>query len=98
MNLRQLIEDVNEKNLTKDQLEKYHSDVIYVGNLMELEIAEIEKEGALFLDSSKEPTDIAKKRKWKATEKGQREIELRRYLRVVQKLLSSLKSRLYNFY
>lgn len=98
MTLKELITAVNEKSLSKDQLEQYHTDIINVGSLMELELADIEKESALFIENCPEQTDIAKKRKWKATEKGQREIELKRYIRVISKLTQSVKTRLYNIY
>lgn len=46
----------------------------------------------------KDKTDIEIKRKWRATEKGQRQIELSHYLKVTPKLLQSCKTRLYSLY
>jgi hypothetical protein len=92
---RELIEAVNEKNLDKDQLEQYHTEICHVTALMEIELADVEKAGALFLDSSSELTDVAKKRKWRITDQGQREIVLKRYVRAGDKMRSSLKSRIY---
>lgn len=101
--LTQLIEAVKEEGLNKDQLEQYHTEITYLDNLMRMEIVPIEKEEALFLDSfptvnNKELSNVAKKTQWKATEKGQRQIELNHYLKVTPKLLQSIKTRLYTIY
>lgn len=108
--LTQLIEAVKEEGLSKDQLEQYHTEITYLDNLMRMEIAPLEKEEALFFGKCKEnplqtnngqiveESDVSIKRKWRATEKGQRQIELNHYLRVTPKLLQSIKTRLYNIY
>lgn len=107
--LESLIEAVKEEGLTKTQLESYHTSITYLDNLFRLEIAPIEKEEALFFSRNKEVwkvvgpaplfdrlrTDIEIKRMWKATEEGQRQIELSHYLKVTPKLLQSIKTRLY---
>lgn len=100
--LSQLIEEVKEEGLTKDQLEQYHTEIVHLDNLMRMEIAPIEKEEALFMGDEdvfkREFSVAAKKTAWKATEKGQRQIELNHYLKVTPKLLQSLRTRLYNIY
>lgn len=100
--LQQLIEAVKEEGLTKDQLEQYHTEITYLDNLMRMEIAPIEKDEALYFAGRKnqfpEESDVSIKRIWKASEKGQRQIELNHYLRVTPKLLQSLKTRLYSQY
>ena len=97
--LKDLIVSVKEKNLSKDQLEGYRDQLSGLYAEMQLEMAEIEKEEALFLDSKEEKQSVAEiKIKWKATEKGQREIMLKRYCLATKELLNSLKSRLYSIY
>lgn len=107
--LRSIIEKVNEKNLTKDQLEQYHSDIVKVYALFHEEIAEIRKVKALyFMDNRYSATaagtappkrsDKETERMWQVTEKGQREIELSHWLKATEKLLGSLKNRLYSVY
>lgn len=123
--IRDLIEKVNEKNLTKDQLEAYHSDIVHVYGLFQEEIADIRKTKAVyFMDekydydgepkalpgnggnggSGRESKYIIKRsdkdieRMWAITEKGQREIEVSHWIKAVEKLLSSLKVRMYNVY
>lgn len=123
MKLEELIVAVKEEGLTKDQLEKYHTEITYLDNLMRMEIAPLEKEEALFFAEqkpmqkisdkdvfdidkdvfdtwvkTKEKTDIEIKRAWRATEKGQRQIELSHYLKVTPKLLQSIRTRLYAIY
>ena len=101
--LTELIEKVREENLTKQQLEDYHTEITYLDNLLRLEIAPLEKDEALFMNGFGDNPPIDKsvaqrKVMWKATEKGQRQIELSHYLKITPKLLQSLKTRLYSIY
>lgn len=110
MTLKELILAVKEEGLNKDQLEQYHTEITYLDNVMRMEIAPLEKEEALFFGKCKEhplqtnqgqiveESDISIKRKWKATEKGQRQIELSHYLKITPKLLQSIRTRLYSIY
>lgn len=98
MKLKELIESVREKSLTKDQLENYRDDLSGLFAQMMIEMAEIQKEKAMFIENHDAPTDIAKKRKWAVTPKGQREIELKAYSSATKEMLTSLRNRLFNFY
>lgn len=98
MKLRDLITAVKEKNLSKDQLEGYRDALSNLSAQMFLEMADLEKEEALFLDGSEETTEAAKNRKWAASARGQRQIELKNFIRATDKILASLKSRLYSLY
>lgn len=97
MKLRELIVAVKEKQLTKDQLEDYRDDLAGIFAQMKIEYSELEKEEALYLNDT-EGSEASRKRMWRATPKGQRMIELKRYCEAVTKLLDSLKSRLYSIY
>jgi hypothetical protein len=61
-------------------------------------MADLEKAEALYFIGSELPSDVAKKRAWNATTSGQRLIELKHYSKGAEKVLSSLKSRLYSVY
>ena len=104
MKLQELIVKVKEKNLTKDQLEEYRNDMSEIFAQMQLEMADLEKEEALFMDiytinkRGNEASGVDKKIAWKATEAGQRLIVLKRYALATKELLNSLKSRLYSIY
>lgn len=99
MKLSELIIAVKEKNLSKDQLEDYRDQMSNLFAQMQFELAEIEKEGALFMENfSPDITAVARKTAWKATKSGQREIELKRYCLATKEMLNSLKSRLYSIY
>lgn len=98
MTIIELIQKVKDQNLTKDQLEHYRDDLAGVTAQMYLETATLEKSMAIYLDTSEEVTDAAKKRKFNVTPEGQRLLELKSYIRSATIMLSSLKSRLYNFY
>jgi hypothetical protein len=98
MTLREIFEAVKEKNLTKTDLENYRDELSSLFASIHLEMAECEKEEALFIMESKLGSDVAKKRVWNATPKGQRLIELKHYSKGAEKVLSSLKSRLYSIF
>jgi len=95
--LKDLIVSVKEQNLSKDQLEAYRDQLSGLYAEMQMEMADLEKEEALFtgkLDGSA----ISRKIAWKITESGLRLIMLKRYCLATKELLNSLKSRLYSFY
>ena len=98
MKLIELFKAVKERNLTKDQLEEYRDDLSSLYAEMQLELAEIRKLKALYFIEKRAKTDRETERNWQGSEKGLREIELAHYLKGTEKILSSLKSRLYNVY
>lgn len=98
MKLVQLFKEVQEKNLSKQQLEDYHADLSSLFADMHLEMAELEKAEAVYLDESEEKTVAGASRRWNAGEKGQRQIDLKHKIRATEKILSSLRSRLYSVY
>jgi len=96
MKLITLITSVKEKNLSKEQLESYGDQMSELFAEMMLEMAELEKEEALFMDSKQEKQSVAEiKVKWKATPGGQRLIMLKRYCLATKEMILSLKSRVY---
>lgn len=99
MELKTLITSVREKNLSKEQLESYADELSNLFAQMTLEIAELEKEEAMFMaqeeEKGKELSVAQKKINWKATKSGQRLIVLKRYLVATKELINSLKSRTY---
>lgn len=99
MTLQELIISVKEKNLSKDQLENYRDELSGLFAQMQLEMADLEKAEAIYLENWEEQmTAVARKNKWKATQQGQRLIVLKRYCLATKEMLNSLKSRLYSIY
>ena len=100
MKLLELFQAVKEEHLSKDALEKYRDQLSSLYADMQVEMADIEKTEALYFYSKTSPevTDVSIKRAWRATESGQRQILLNRYLKGTEKILSSLKSRLYSLF
>ena len=94
MELKTLILAVKEKNLSKEQLESYSDELSNLYAMMTLEVADLEKEEALFLEKT-DATVARAKVLWKATPSGQRLIVLKRYLLATKEMLNSLKSRTY---
>lgn len=92
---------VKEEKMDKYQLEAYRDQLSSLFGELNIELAEIEKAKAIYFDEKKtlDPTatDISIKRKWQASDKGLREIVLKRYIIATKELLSSLRNRLYNF-
>ena len=97
--LKDLIIAVKEKTLSKDQLENYRNDMSQVFAEMQIEMAELEKEEALFMNEKFLLDSVAERKvRWKGTPSGQRLIVLKRYSLATKELLNSLKSRLYSIY
>lgn len=97
MNLRDLLETVKDEKLPLVLIEKYRDEMVHLHSAMQLELADIEKAEAIYFDTESVPgvSDVSIKRHWKATEKGQRQILLNRYIKVIVKEIDSLKSRVY---
>jgi len=93
--LEKLIQDVKEQNLTKSQLEEYHSLLTGLYASMMLEMASLEKLEATYFATHQEKTDVSAKRKWQGTHEGLRLLELKRFAKATEKLLSSVKSRIF---
>jgi hypothetical protein len=99
MTLSELIVAVRDEKLNKDQLEAYRSQMSDLFAQMQLEMADLEKEEALFMNTKSDEDSVAEvKIKWKASRGGQRLIVLKRYCLATKELLNSLKSRLYSIY
>lgn len=78
MKLEELILAVKDQSLSKDNLEMYRNQMSELFSQMQMEMADLEKEEALFMNSQ-EGTVASKKVAWKATQSGQRLIVLKRY-------------------
>lgn len=77
-----------QENLTKGQLEDYHSQMSLLLSEMLMEASDLEKEEALFLAARAEGESvIASKIKFKVTPAGQRLIVLKRYNCIVKKII-----------
>lgn len=98
MTLKELFTAIREESLDKTQLEDYHTKLSALCAEMYLEMSQIQKEQALYLAESEEKTTAGAERKWFALPRGQRQIELKNYIRASEKQLSSLKNRLYSVY
>lgn len=98
MQLKEVIEAVKDRKLSKDQLETYRDSLSELFALMQVELADIRKEKALWWLSYQKESDVATGRAWAVTPHGQREIELSHYSKATEKMLASLKGRLYSIY
>lgn len=96
MTLKELLTAVKEKNLSKEQLEEYYSDLTHIYTSVCLELSEKKKLEAFYFLDHKAESDVATKRQWRVTSDGQRMIELETYKNVIPRELSSLKTRIYS--
>lgn len=96
--LTDTLREVKEINLSKSQLESYHTKLSgFYGDIM-VQIADFKKEKALF-EAADPNISVAKaKVLWKASPSGQRLIELEGYARATATQLRSLKNRLFVIY
>ena len=96
MTIEELIVQVKEENLSKSRLELYRDHLTALFSELKLEQADLEKKEALFvLDGA---TEAALVRAWRKTENGQRLIEVKHHVTIINKLWDSVKSRLYTLY
>jgi hypothetical protein len=99
MTLKDLITAVKEDNLSKDQLESYHSELCNLKSQLYLELADLKKSKALFMVRREQGESIAsRKESWDATKEGQRKFEIEAYISSTKALTDSIKSRLYSIY
>lgn len=96
--LTELLTAVKEESLTKTQLDHYHTALSSLYADLQLEIASLKKDKALFEASDPNKSVAKMKVEWKGTEKGQRLIQLEGYARATSTQLRSLKNRLYAVY
>lgn len=96
MRLVDVIERVKDRDLSKEQLEDYYAMLSELLAQIHMELADREKEHALFIDESEEKTNAAREAKFAVTESGQREIVLKRYVKAAEHLKSGIKSRIYS--
>lgn len=97
--LQELIDAVKEEKLDKYQLEGYHAQMSQLFAQMQLEMADLEKAEARCMGLKLPEQSVAEmKVLWKASDNGQRLIELKRYCLACKEMLNSLKSRLYSQY
>ena len=93
-----LFQAVKEESLTKDQIESYHKELSELYALMHIELGEIKKRKGMYMLPNPELSGVAINRKWAGTNDGQREIELKSYIKATSTILSSLRSRLFGQY
>lgn len=95
LSLRELLEAVKDKKLSKEQIEDYYGDLTHVYSSVCLELADLKKKEAFYFIDKKQDSDVATKRAWRVLPDGQRMIELETYKNVIPRELSSLKNRIY---
>jgi len=98
MKLLELFKAIKDENLQKDQLESYHKTLTELYADMHMQLGEIKKKKGLFMLKNPEMTGVAIMREWNGNPDGQREIELKSYIKATSAQLSSLRSRLYANY
>lgn len=98
MRLLELFQAVKDDQLLKPQLEDYHKELSELYSQMHLELGQIKKRKGMYMLPNPEMTGVAINRMWAGTADGQREIELKSYIKATATQLSSLKSRLFSIY
>lgn len=96
MTLQELILKVKENKLSQQDLESYYDQMCQLDADMQIEMADLEKEEALFMNSKEDDESVASRKiSWKATKSGQRLIVLKRYSLATKSMMKSLKNRIY---
>lgn len=98
MKLLDIQKEIKEEHLGKDRLEELHT--MLSAYLSELSIyrATLEKEEAMFMGGKGQEETVANRKvSWRASENGQKLIGVKGEIEATKPLISSVKSRLYNF-
>lgn len=95
MRLLDLFKEVEETNLEKDDLEKYYSELAMLSAKISLEIAKLKKAEGMFMGEKVDQPAVQRKRDWRASEEGQRLIELEGYKKASSLVLEGIKTRIY---
>lgn len=100
MNLSTLFSEIKESGLSRAQLENYEQQLAYVFAETMLRIGELKKERALFIleRTNPETPDIKIKRLFDANPQGQELIEKEANVKAISRMLSSIRSRIYQSY
>lgn len=97
--LEQAIKSVKEGTLSKERTESYFDQMSALFAMFQLEMADLEREEALFMNGKKDEQSIAdRKREWKATESGLKLIKRKREATATKEMIGSLKRRTYALY
>lgn len=98
MTISDIITAVKEENLPREKLEEFYMALTSLSAEMHLEMATLEKLQAWFFEEHKEKfqTAVLATRAYNVTREGQRMIDLKHQLRACDKLLSSVKHRIFN--
>lgn len=100
MTLRELLKAVEDKKLTKEQVEDYFAELTHLYSKVCLELAELKKKEALFfaekMEQNPDDSDARIKRLFRVTPERLRIIELDAYKLIIPRELSSLKNRIYS--
>lgn len=93
--LLDLLQEVKDEHLSKEQLEDYYSKLSRVRADVKIELSGLTKEKGMFMLKRQELSVSQRKVNWFGSEKGQREIELKSYVSAMGDHLNSLKVRIY---
>ena len=95
MTIKEIILRIKEGNLSREQLEEYYDSLTVLYAEMNYRMGEVTKEEALFLADCKEKTKTGADRLWLITPLGQEQITLKYNIRALEKLVASVKHRIY---
>ncbi len=95
--LAELFREIKDEHLGRAQLESYEQKLASLYAEYMMEIGTLKKERALYFLERQKPdvTDVSIRRVWDAIPSGQKLIEYEANVKAVSRMLSSIKSRIY---
>lgn len=97
MKLVELLKEIKDDKLSKEQLEDYFSRACQLNSDISLAIAEKSKEEAIFMAQRDINESVASRKiMWRSTESGLRLIELKSYSSAIKSAKEGIKSRIYS--
>lgn len=98
MKIIEVQKEIKEQKLGKDRLEELHTMLSAYLSELQLYKATLEKEEAMFMGGKEQEETVANRKvSWKASTSGQKLIGVKGEVEATKPLISSVKSRLYNF-
>ena len=99
--LTELINAIKVERLSREQLEQYYAELTSLYATTALAMSDLEKDEAKYLDKNlmvenKAMSEATRRRQWRATKEGLDLIQAKNEVKVIEKLLQSVKHRIFN--
>lgn len=96
MTISELLEQIKDDRLKKEQLESYYSKICELRSQLSVSIADLVKKEAIFLSKRGEESVASAKINWKSSEDGQKLITYKGYATALASAERGIKNRIFS--